>query len=46
MWKFLGQELNLTYAITAAMPDPLTRFFGPGIEPAPPQQPGLLQSNS
>ena len=36
----------VTYAATVATPDPLTYCAGSGIEPAPPQQPKPLKSDS
>ena len=36
----------VTYTTAAATLDPLTHCGGPGIEPMPPQQAKLLQSNS
>ena len=36
----------VTYTETVATLDPLTHWAGPGIEPIPPQQPKLLQSDS
>ena len=44
IWKFPGQELNLTYTVVAAMLGTLTCCPGLGIEPAPPQRPESLQS--
>ena len=35
-----------TYTAAVSMPDFLTHCAGLGIEPAPPQQPKLLESNS
>ena len=40
------QDLNMTYPLAVATWDPLTHSARPGIEPVPPQQPELLQSNS
>ena len=38
--------MAMTYAIAAAMPDPLTHCARPGIKPGALQQPKLLQSDS
>ena len=43
IWKFPGQGLNPSLEATL---DPLTHCTGLGIEPAPSQQPELLQSDS
>jgi len=40
------QAVAATYATAVKTPDPLTHHAKPGIKPAPPQRPNLLQSDS
>ena len=50
IWKFLGQQLNLSHSLTytaaVATLDPLIHWAEPRIKPMPPQQPKPLQLDS
>ena len=44
--KIESEPQAVTGTPAAAPPDPLTLFPGPGVKPAPPQQPEPLHSDS